>query len=422
VRLITLDKEIRKSEILRVTAAAWLAFFFAMYLPFLMIYFPNDYDLIFMHHFQRIGVVCALLGFSGYYVILRYVLIQCERRAISIPKWTWYLVTLLETSTPTLILYLLAQIHPPAEVILSSRLLLYFIFIALTALYVDEAICIFAGLVAALEYSGLAFHLLNISDIPHLEPYIFGTEQIINRAKIFFIVGCVIAFVTHQIKHQLFAAFQANKEREQITTIFGHHVSPEVVNTLLSHINTKLTETKFVCVLFLDIRNFTAYAENKKPEEVVDYLNQLFGFMIDIVSTHDGIINKFLGDGFMAVFGAPITGKYDTDHAVRAAEDILAQLEKEIELGNIPKTRIGIGLHCGRVVTGNVGAVQRQEYTIIGDVVNSASRIEKLNKKYSSQLLISEDVYEQLAVKRGELLGQVELSGRGKSMNIYRLK
>lgn len=186
--------------------------------------------------------------------------------------------------------------------------------------------------------------------------------------------------------------------------------------------NTNLSEAKFVCVLFLDIRNFTAFSENKNPQEVVNYLNQMFGFMIDIINKHHGIINKFLGDGFMAVFGVPLKGDNDTNNAVQAAEEILIQIEKEIAKGTIPDTRVGIGIHCGIVVTGSVGAAERQEYTIIGDVVNLASRLEQLNKTYGSQLLISEDVHAGLQEQRGELLGDTVVPGRQKVIKIYRLK
>lgn len=149
-----------------------------------------------------------------------------------------------------------------------------------------------------------------------------------------------------------------------------------------------LSEKRDVRVMFLDIRNFTTFAENKRPEEVVEYLVSLFVFMIEIVKRHRGIINNFLGEGFMAVFGAPFSDGRDCANAVEAAREILARVEQEVAHGNVLPTQIGIGLHAGEAVTGSIGSSLRKEYTVIGDVVNLAARIEKLNKQFGSQLLI----------------------------------
>jgi len=124
----------------------------------------------------------------------------------------------------------------------------------------------------------------------------------------------------------------------------------------------------------------------------VDYLNSLFSFMIDSVNKHDGIVNKFLGDGFMAVFGAPISDTRDCRNAVAASLEIVEKIEAMSTSGEIAPTRIRIGLHAGEAVTGNVGSSARKEYTIIGDVVNLVSRLEQLNKQFGSRVLISETV------------------------------
>src|SRR5215475_14343319 len=122
--------------------------------------------------------------------------------------------------------------------------------------------------------------------------------------------------------------------------------------------------------MFLDIRNFTGFAEKRSPEEVVEYLESLFEFMIEIVNRHNGIINKFLGDGFMAVFGAPLSDGKDCENAVRSAKEILERVKEETDRGAILPTQVGIGLHAGKAVTGSIGSAVRKEYTVIGDVVN----------------------------------------------------
>lgn len=148
--------------------------------------------------------------------------------------------------------------------------------------------------------------------------------------------------------------------------------------------------------MFLDIRNFTPFVESHSPEEVVDYLNSLFSFMIDSVQRYDGVINQFLGDGFMATFGAPVSEGNISEKAVRASIDIIQKIKQENKAGKIPPTKIGIGLHYGEAVIGNIGSSVRKQYSITGNVVIMASRIEQLNKRWHSQLIISEEVFKEL--------------------------
>ncbi len=174
-------------------------------------------------------------------------------------------------------------------------------------------------------------------------------------------------------------------------------------------------------MMFFDICDFTAFSEKRDPEEIVNYLNSVFEFIIEIINKHGGIINKFLGDGFMAVFGAPLSSREDAQNAVNASLEILKKLEDLESKKLILSTIIGIGLHAGVAVTGNVGSSLRKEYTIIGDVVNLASRIEQLNKQFNSQILMSSDVYVRLSQKLGEDLGEVKVKGREEPIKIFKL-
>jgi adenylate cyclase len=175
--------------------------------------------------------------------------------------------------------------------------------------------------------------------------------------------------------------------------------------------------------MFLDIRNFTAFSENRSPEQVVDYLNLVFDSTIDAVVGRHGIVNKFLGDGFMAVFGAPIAEGNASAAAVEAALDILARLDRLVGEGKIPPTQVGIGLHAGEAVVGNIGSAQRKEYTVIGDVVNVASRIEALNKQLGTQVLASEEVW--TACGRADLRAvardPISIRGRVQQVRIWQL-
>jgi adenylate cyclase len=237
------------------------------------------------------------------------------------------------------------------------------------------------------------------------------------------LTGVVTGLVTRQVRKRILNSFSVIEERNRISRTFGEYVSPEVMGKLLDLKPDLRSESKNVCVMFLDIRNFTGFAEKRSPEEVVQYLESLFEFMIEIVNRHHGIINKFLGDGFMAVFGAPLSDGKDCLNAVEAAQEILERLRQEAEAGTILPTTVGIGLHAGEAVTGSIGSALRREYTVIGDVVNLASRIEKLNKEFDSQLLISEMVWQAVNEDRKKAvpMGEVQVRGREQAIQVYQV-
>jgi adenylate cyclase len=185
------------------------------------------------------------------------------------------------------------------------------------------------------------------------------------------------------------------------------------------------SEIRRVCVLFLDIRGFTTFSEKRTPPEVVNHLNQVFDFMIQIINDNGGIVNKFLGDGFMALFGAPLSYQgQDSANAVRAALAIRVALLAANARGDIAETHIGIGIHVGDALVGNVGSASRKEYSIIGDVVNLASRVESLNKQFHSEILITRAVREELPEefeKIAKPLGPVSVKGREEQVQIFKL-
>lgn len=418
----TLEQATLRSHVLRATLLASFFFCFALLFFAFSISSPQEFDKIFGVNVSTFLPTFFLLIITCYFAVLRYFFRWCLLKQRALPLAGLFLTTLIETSIPTVVICLIAQLHTPAYLLLSPPILVYFIFILLSALSLDKRLCYFSGLVAAIEYATLSYYFLNYTDVHSIEPFLLIPENYISRTMVLFAGGVVTAFVTEQIKTQLLSAFNAMQERNQVALVFGRHVSPEVVNMLLEQKDDGLSDSRFVCVMFLDIRNFTRYAENKKPEEVVRYLNQLFGAIIEIINANHGIVNKFLGDGLMAVFGAPIAGARDTENAVRAAEQIIDKIDNAVASGTIPETKVGIGLHCGVVVTGNVGAPSRQEYTVIGDVVNLASRIEQLNKAYNSQVLISHEVYLELQEQRGDLLGDIPVTGREQTIKIYKLR
>jgi adenylate cyclase len=194
------------------------------------------------------------------------------------------------------------------------------------------------------------------------------------------------------------------------------------VNQLLTQPTGFQSELRDVCILVLDIRDFTSFAETAAPDAIVNYLNRLWGKAVEIVNRHHGIVNKFLGDGFMAVFGAPLVMGNHCQNAINAARELVAEIKRATDAGEIPPTRIGIGLHSGEALVGNIGSAERREYTVIGDVVNVAFRIEQLNKELNSSFLVSESVQKTADKLEGvESSVSLPIRGRNATVRIYKL-
>ena len=334
-----------------------------------------------------------------------------------------YVSAFLETSIPTTGIIVGSLFLGPIYTLFTPAAFIYPLFISLAALRLDVKLCIFTGAVAGLEYSLLSIYLVHQAAGAVVEPILVGIPQHVFKGFLLFLTGVVTGLVTRQIRKRILSSFTAIDERNRISRTFGEYVSPEVMNKLLDLKPDLRSESKNVCVMFLDIRDFTRFAEKRSPEEVVQYLESLFEFMIEIVNRHHGIINKFLGDGFMAVFGAPLSDGKDCANALEAAQEILARVHQEVRSGAILPTTVGIGLHAGEAVTGSIGSELRREYTVIGDVVNLAARIEKLNKDFDSQLLISEMVWQAVNADDGKAvpMGQVQVRGREQAIQVYQL-
>ena len=238
------------------------------------------------------------------------------------------------------------------------------------------------------------------------------------------VAGMIATFMQNKrvIEYKMRIAQQL-RDKNEIMNKFSQQVSKNVAEELVRKNIEYKSEKREVCIMFLDIRNFTPYAEKQEPEEVVHYLNTLFDFMISIIDKHHGIVNQFLGDGFMTTFGAPVTIGNSCQNAVDAACEILAALHDKNLRGDIRETTIGIGIHKGKAITGNIGSSVRRQYSVTGNVVILASRIEQLTKQHAAQILISSEVYESVELKgiHAESVGSVSIKGRSMPVELYKL-
>lgn len=201
------------------------------------------------------------------------------------------------------------------------------------------------------------------------------------------------------------------REKNYINEQFGRSVDPRVRDYLLN--SKEDGHVLSVSVLFFDIRNFTTLSEKLGPVETVRFLNQIFTLSEEIIREEGGFINKFTGDGFMAVFGAPVTNQDHEKQAVKSALKILKGI-------TIP---VGIGIASGEAVAGTIGSTNRKEYTVIGDTVNTASRVEGMCKIFGSSLVVTSNTLEKASecVEKSRFLGTVRLKGKATPIQIFDL-
>jgi len=220
---------------------------------------------------------------------------------------------------------------------------------------------------------------------------------------------------------------QSLYEKEQIKDAFrryvSHQVAEEIFKNPSQYFETLKGTRRKVTVFFADIRGFTPMVERLPADEVVAFLNDVLTSMTDVIFAHEGTIDKFLGDGLMAIFGAPITHSDDTDRAVQAAIDI----QRSIESMNCERSKhdkepihVGIGIHAGEVVVGNIGTKDRLDYTVIGDSVNLASRLQAVAS--GGEIIISEQAFQEcsLECKFSEPM-LIKVKGKEEPQKIYRI-
>ena len=215
------------------------------------------------------------------------------------------------------------------------------------------------------------------------------------------------------------------RNKEKIKQAMGKYISQDVMKNVVQNIDDiRLGGKKaVVTVLFADIRGFTSMSEKMTAEDVSKILNEYFTEIEPIISKYNGVINKFIGDAVMAVFGDPIEDLNHPVNAVRCANEMLKkvdQLQDKWLFEGKPKIEIGIGINTGEAFVGNIGSEKRLEYTVIGDTVNLASRIESYNKVYKTNLLISSSTYSYVSGIADVIkISEVTIRGKSKKMDIY---
>jgi len=227
-----------------------------------------------------------------------------------------------------------------------------------------------------------------------------------------------------QIKGYALDAAIAQHREQKIRNIFQRYVPKEVIDEFFANPESMLVGQKRVlAILFSDIRSFTSISEPLSPAQVVESLNEYFGMMVEDIVRHRGIVDKYIGDAIMAFYGAPVRHDDDAYHAVVSGFEMLDDV-RVFNKGQVSKGRapfhIGIGINFGEVTLGNIGSERKMDYTVIGDQVNLASRLEGLTKVYKEELIISERVMRSLGDSIPcRQLDTVRVKGKTEEVRIY---
>lgn len=255
---------------------------------------------------------------------------------------------------------------------------------------------------------------------------IIVSDLAVTKPLVFFTLAIALGYGIYRSLSMLqkFASSESQK------TTLSRYFSPDLVTEIISDpdLLSKGKRQK-VTILFSDIRNFTNFSESMDPEDLSQFLTEFRRRMVRAIFKFQGSLDKFIGDAVMATFGTPIVSSLpgeDSKNAVLAAKEMLAELnefnEERKEKGQ-PPIQIGIGIHSGEVFFGSIGTEDRMEFTVIGDPVNTASRIESACKELKTPLLISEFVYKEIGGGSDWVEhGGIALSGKAQTINLFSLK
>ena len=347
---------------------------------------------IWVHRNLGLWLCLVPVGYAGYYTVV----IAAIKRGWYRP-WIKYLSSTLEVSAATII-GLVDSFHiSTAYALTSAPPFLCFLAIGATVLRFRKWLSFYAGTLAAVESA--LFYLLGsrglssdfIASMPALDSFMY-----LQRSVYLFLAGLLAAVVCGTARRLVRSMVAETGRIRYLRRMFGRYVSAEVVEEVVGRDIAARGELRDVTLLCSNVRGFSPFCAGKKPDEVVTFLNALFERQCEVVERHGGRVDKFLGDGLLAVFGAPVTLEDHPGCAAHAALEIASFCRSDLPEGP-EDLRLGVALHTGPVVIGSVGSEARLEYTVIGNAVNTAFRIEGLNKRFETTVLLSEETRQTLA-------------------------
>lgn len=346
--------------------------------------------------------------------------------------WRAYAVLLPFVSLPTFFFLMCHALLPAgAATFFNGPIsLLYLVTLAVTGFRFDFRLSATAGVVAAGGYllcfllARPALRTLSAPDELMVQDLTSAPIHVIKALMLLF-GGLTVGALAVVTKRLAVRVQREEREKSLLSRLFGQYVSEEVRERLVNDPHAQAGERKTLVVLFSDIRGFTEYGEEADPEDIVRRLNAYFDAMVGAIRQHGGVVDKFIGDAVMATFGGLVPLENASAAAVEAAREMrrrLAELNARWAQGGHAPFDNGIGLHLGEVVLGAIGCEERKDFTVIGDAVNTASRVESLTKQYGQPLLITEALFTRLPPHLKELcqpLGAAHVKGRKAALELY---
>lgn len=370
---------------------------------------------------QRYFFVIAWLGcLIVYEVIILQLISYLKKRYQRISEGFRYAHTLIEVSFPSFLMLYMVNVNKQLAFIDSPVVFIYPLFITLSVLHLDFRLSVLTAVLASIEYSLIIYYGYHYAEVQTPFEQILPENTFYLRCAVLVIGGMAGGFVAEEMKRRIQASFDIQRSKNEMEVLFGQQVSKEVLTTLVEE--RGIAKKQEATVLAMDIRNFTMFAETRTPDEIMDYQNKIFGPVIDIINQHQGVVNQIMGDGLMATFGTPVSNPLHADMAFETSLRILNKVRELVQNGIIPDTKIGLGLHTGDVVTGNIGNESRKQYSISGSAVIIAFRVEQLNKQFGTELLITDAVKDKIVPGRIQLdsLGKQSMKGFGNVVEVFK--
>jgi len=363
--------------------------------------------------------LCALA--MSYFGLVWYAL---TRGYVGQEPWMRWLNATLEPTFVTVALWLTLETNGPAWAASTPAFLLYAVALAVSVCRLEPVLCLYAAGVGVVQYLLLHYAAIApempaglVDRLPTLAPWA-AWERVAWMA----IFASVLAFATYRMRAMAVTIGTERWRRQRLEQEFGRYVSKDVVHAIMrGDAGFDAAERREVTVLFCDLRDFTGLCEKEAPEDVVGLLNMFYEEACKVIHAHGGTVNKFLGDGMLALFGAPDEHPNHAQAAAEAAHEILYAVDRLRGQGGVWRhLDVGIGLDTGFVVCGAVGAQNRLEYTAIGTIVNRAARLQGLTRQARRRIVLSRSCVKSLGPRANVVsFGEVKLKGFEEPVPVY---
>ncbi len=381
-----------------------------------------------LEHYDFDGIIINLIGVLIYFfitIIHTIILKKGSQNAIKTFSWLTIVIDFAIITFVIISWYKLVQVDNFNFFLKNSTIYYYILPILITSISFNIKQVIFSISIFIILYYSLVIIALyrNVPLTNNWVTYIFGdaiaiSDIISTRPVVFICISLTLIYSIQRSINMVKKIVKAEAQKKALSKYF----SPSIANEILKNPDNILKgRMQKAAIVFTDIRNFTSLSENLKPEQITDFLSIYRKEMTKIIFKYNGIIDKFIGDGMLAVFGIPSSQGSINDciNSIKASTEMIKKIKKiKDPFGN--NIKIGVGIHFGEVFGGNVGFEERLEYTLIGDPVNTASRIETLTKKYNCSIIISESIYNNSnKFSKVKKLPETKVKGKSIPLKIY---